>query len=91
MNFPTDMNDEGISKMMEMNNLVYDGYIKGVEEAELSESQEKQLKEYLEKEQARMKSSMEQQAWISGGAIAEDSTEPDDEETEFSTVIIMDR
>jgi hypothetical protein len=76
---------------MEMNNLVYDGYIKGVEEAELSESQEKQLKEYLEKEQAREKSSMEQQARIFGGETTEDSTEPDGEVREFSTVIIMDR
>jgi hypothetical protein len=92
VNLPTDMNDEGISKMMEMNNLVYDGYIKGVEDAKLSASQEKQLKEYLEEEQARVKSSMEQQARIFVGETTEDSTEPDGELVEeFSTVIIMDR
>jgi hypothetical protein len=82
----TDPDDEGIAKFMEMNVLVYDGYIKGVEEAGLSESQEKQLKKYLEKEQAMMKSRMELQTRVASGELDQEEAR---EEMESGNIIIM--
>jgi hypothetical protein len=79
MNFPFDTNGEGILKMMEMNLLVYDEYIKGVEEAALSESQKMQLTKYLEEDQTRMKSSMELQARVASGEIDPDSAKEEGE------------
>jgi hypothetical protein len=72
--------------MTELQLRVYDGYIEGVEEAGLSESQEQQLKEILESEQARIKSSLERQARIQSGEI---DPESDREESMGKNVIIM--
>lgn len=87
LNGPLDMDDDGISKFMEMNVSIYDGYIKGVEEAGLSESQEKQLKGFLEEQQAMMKKSMELQARIASGELDPESAR---EELESGNTIIMD-
>jgi hypothetical protein len=78
---------EGISKFMEMNVLVYDGYIKGVEEVGLSESQEKQLKGFLEREQAMMKRSMEQQKRVASGELDPETARQEMEEG--NSIIIM--
>jgi len=78
--------EEGAAKFMEMNVLVYDGYIKGVEEAGLSESQETQLKKYLEKEQAMMKKSLEVQERIASGELDPESAQ---EELQAGNIIIM--
>jgi hypothetical protein len=73
-----DLDGDGISDTMEVEFIVYDGYIEGIEEAELSESQKKQLKEFLEKRQAIMKSRLEQMERIENGDI--DPEEADAEE-----------
>jgi hypothetical protein len=85
---PADIADGEMPPMMELNLLVYDEYIKGVEEAGLTESQEKELKDFLEKEQARMKSSMERQARIASGEIDPETAQKEMEE-EGGTIIIM--
>jgi hypothetical protein len=86
--FPSDWNEEGIAKMMAINDRVYDGYTKSAE-ATLSASQTTQFKEYLKKNQAMMKASLKQQARMTGGQSTQGSTEADgDEETGDMIVIV---
>jgi hypothetical protein len=83
---PTIPRDEGIAKFLEMNLLVYDGYLKGVENAGLSESQETQLKEFLGRQQAMMKKSMDVQARIASGELDPENAK---EELESGNIVIM--
>ena len=48
LTFPSEMNEEGIAKVMEMTDRTYDGYIKGANTT-LSASQTEQFKTYLKK------------------------------------------
>lgn len=72
--FSSELNDEGVAKMMDMNDRTYDGYIKA-SGATLTASQQEQFKAYLKKQRDMTESALKMSAQMYGGQTTQNGTD----------------